>query len=115
MSRAPKLCNHPGCVDLVPAGTRCCTEHHQAGWNRSPRTASAGRTGNRAWREQRAKVLQRDGHQCQLRLPGCTVIATEVDHVIAVHLGGGDANTNLQAACHPCHVRKTATEAAAAR
>lgn len=65
------------------------------------------------WQQRRTLVLQRDGHTCQLRYPDiCTGRATDVDHKIH---GDNHALTNLQAACNPCHQRKTAQEAAAAR
>lgn len=48
--------------------------------------------------------------------PGCTRLATEVDHVQAL-AGGGERYdpNNLQSLCHPCHEAKTKAEAAAAR
>jgi 5-methylcytosine-specific restriction enzyme A len=80
MPRAPRHCGIKGCTVIVPAGKRC--PQHQHGWGNSPRTASSGRTGTSAWKVQRAKALQRDQHQGQIRGPRCTVQATEVDHVI---------------------------------
>lgn len=51
----------------------------------------------------RAIVLARDGHRCQLRIPGvCTVIATEADHIVAREIAG-DGPDNLRAACRPCN------------
>jgi 5-methylcytosine-specific restriction endonuclease McrA len=48
-------------------------------------------------------VLERDGYQCQVRLPGCTAIATDADHI-------GDRMDhrleNLQAACSHCNQRR---------
>jgi len=43
----------------------------------------------------------------------CTALATEVDHKVPLHLGGTDAEPNLQGLCHVCHARKTAAEQAA--
>lgn len=111
MPRAPKHCSNPTCTNLVPAGTRWCDEHHQSGWSRSPRTASAGRTNTTAWKKQRMLALQRDAHQCVIRGPRCTIQATEVDHVVPCYLGGSDQLDNLQSCCHPCHAQKTAREA----
>lgn len=113
MSRAPKHCGINGCTTIVPAGKRCDT--HSSGWKTSPRTASSGRTGTSHWKQQRAKALQRDQHQCQIRGPHCTVVATQVDHVVPVSRGGTDDLTNLQSTCKPCHDHKTAHEARAAR
>ena len=34
-------------------------------------------------------------------------VATEVDHIIALRLGGRNNLSNLRALCKPCHSRKT--------
>lgn len=52
------------------------------------------------WRKRRQHVLDRDGHQCQLRLPGCTHDATEVDHITP---GDDHSEGNLRAACRNCN------------
>jgi 5-methylcytosine-specific restriction protein A len=59
------------------------------------------------WDATRARVLARDGHRCR----ECGAAAAEVDHVIR----GIEDDANLQSLCVPCHARKTAAEAAAAR
>ena len=53
----------------------------------------------RAWRNLRARVLERDRHRCQQ----CGAPATEVDHLIQVADGGPDVLANLQAVCSGCH------------
>lgn len=53
----------------------------------------------------RAAVLERDGHRCQLRLDGCTVIATTVDHIRDRRIGG-DGPDNLRAACAWCNTSR---------
>lgn len=60
----------------------------------------------RRWRELRQQVLQRDGFQCQLQLPGCTGNATHADHVVPVAHGGDDTLGNLLAACADCNLAK---------
>ena len=66
---------------------------------KNPRDWSGGSTA--AWRKLRAEILRRDGHRCQIRLPGCTTVATEVDHIYGkVH---GDDPTGLRAACSWCN------------
>lgn len=57
------------------------------------------------WEFQRLRpmVLDRDGHVCQVRLPGCVGKATHVDHIIP---GGPNELTNLRAACAPCNIRR---------
>ena len=64
--------------------------------------------GSKPWRFVRAEVLRRDGWTCR----ACKRrTATEVDHVVPLHLGGAalDPN-NLQAICRGCHAAKTASE-----
>ena len=58
---------------------------------------------NQAWRRKRKLVLERDSYECQIRGRGCTVEATEVDHIVAHALGGDASLDNLRAACKPCN------------
>ncbi len=58
-----------------------------------------GSGSTRAWRTVRARVLTRDGHTRQLRSPGCTGHATEVDHINERRNGGTDQRDNLRAVC----------------
>lgn len=64
------------------------------------------------WPRRRQAVLTRDQHQCQIRRPGCTTAATEVDHIVP---SDDHALANLQAACSDCHKLKTRDESRAAR
>jgi 5-methylcytosine-specific restriction endonuclease McrA len=53
------------------------------------------------------EVLARDGWVCRIRAEGCTLTATEVDHVVAVSLGGGVYDPeNLRASCATCNRRR---------
>lgn len=63
------------------------------------------------WRKIQARILRRDP-TCSLRLPGCTVVSTEVDHIVD---RDDHSDGNLQGVCHECHMRKTQAEAAAGR
>jgi hypothetical protein len=56
----------------------------------------------RQWRKTRQRVLVRDGHRCQLRLPGCTGRAEHVHHVNGK--AAGDGLRNLLAACAHCNL-----------
>jgi len=65
-------------------------------------------------------VLDRDGNTCQPRYTGCTVTATEVDHIRNAGRPSRDRwqpddINNLQAVCRHCHSIKTRREAATAR
>lgn len=63
-----------------------------------------------AWRVVREKILDRDGHVCQIEGPSCTVAATEVDHIIPVDAGGARLNPlNLRAACRACNAGRAST------
>jgi 5-methylcytosine-specific restriction protein A len=62
-----------------------------------------GDLGSNAWKLLRKRVLDRDGHECQIAGPRCTGTATEVDHIIP-HIAGGDMDmSNLRGACKPCN------------
>jgi len=69
-----------------------------------------GQNRGSAWPRLRRIVLRRDAGVCQLcGLTG----ADRVDHIIPKCRGGSDHPSNLQAVHqHPCHDRKTASEAA---
>lgn len=57
-----------------------------------------------AWRRTRARILLRDGHACQLRIPGvCTGTADQVHHTIGK--GISEADADLVAACQACNLR----------
>ena len=64
----------------------------------------------RAWRTLRAQILERDQHQCQVNGDGCTLTATEVDHILPVARGGTDAPANLRAACRRCNRTRGAND-----
>ena len=80
------------------------------------RTKSGDVTATAAWRRVRKQVLERDRHVCQLREPGCTGRAEQVDHIINVAAGGAPLDPkNLQSACPTCNGRKAQREATIAR
>lgn len=59
---------------------------------------------NRDWPKVRLQILERDRWLCQIRRPGCTVKATDVDHIIAVAEGGSHRDPrNLRASCQHCN------------
>ena len=75
------------------------------------------RLGKTGWQRQadNRRILERDGHRCQIRGPRCIGTANQVDHRIPLSVTGpaGDIDSNKQAACVPCHQAKTALERAA--
>ena len=60
--------------------------------------------GTQRWKDQRLRVLKRDGYICQY----CGSDATQVDHVISRKDGGGHELDNLVACCAPCNSKKGA-------
>jgi 5-methylcytosine-specific restriction endonuclease McrA len=61
-----------------------------------------------AWQKLRLKILARDGNRCQIRLPGCTVKAEAVDHVVPWRYGGEWYDpANLRAACTRCNTARS--------
>jgi 5-methylcytosine-specific restriction endonuclease McrA len=68
--------------------------------------------------KERAAILERDGYVCQIQYSGCLGAATIVDHRIQLSLlppGAGRDPDLGQAACRPCHDRKTKAETGTAR
>ena len=62
--------------------------------------------GTQRWKDQRIRVLKRDGYICQY----CGSDATQVDHVIPRKAGGTHDLDNLVACCAPCNSAKGARE-----
>jgi len=92
------------CPALVDAPASRCPVHARV-IDRA-RGTSAERGYGSAWQRLSARVLARDGHQCQLRRSGCTGTATTVDHIFPKSKGGTDHESNLVAACRPCNSGK---------
>lgn len=115
MPRAPLRC--PGgngtCTNLI-VNRRYC-EEHTVPWS-GKRTTSSTLTSTAAWKQLRQRVLKRDRYQCQVREPGCTGRATQVDHIINTAAGGAELDSeNTQAICPSCNARKAQRESIAAR
>lgn len=62
----------------------------------------------------RDRIRARDCGLCQqCRREGKTRLGGPIDHIIPLHKGGSDNDTNKEVLCVPCHDAKTAREAAA--
>jgi hypothetical protein len=56
------------------------------------------------WRKIRLQILDRDGYLCQIKSPGCTGTATQVDHIIPASQNGAWFDpANLRASCANCN------------
>lgn len=65
---------------------------------------SASRWISSRWVPVRAAVLERDRFLCQIRGPGCTGVADEVDHIVPRSEGGALYDPdNLRASCGTCN------------
>lgn len=79
-----------------------CTDHQRPAWH-TP-SAHTRLTDPTAWRQARARALDRDHHRCVR----CGRPATEVDHIWEIADGGSLYDlANLQSLCHDCHHAKT--------
>jgi 5-methylcytosine-specific restriction endonuclease McrA len=77
--------------------------------SQTPRQALNNRVYGATWRKLRPEILERDKFRCQVRSPACQIVATMVDHRIAVRDGGAWFDPeNLQACCRACNAYKAA-------
>ena len=112
--RQARACSFPLCPRLVTGRENRCAEHRRPAWQRSRPRRQHGGSGW-AWQRLRQRVIRRDGGLCRLRLEGCTVTATTVDHILGVARGGSDDPSNLRASCASCNERRRRKQAAAGR
>ena len=56
----------------------------------------------------RNRILNRDEYTCKQ----CGAVSTRlvIDHIVPLHLGGSESDSNRQALCRWCHDQKTARE-----
>lgn len=101
------MCGERECLNLVRDAVYC-PDHERAWQGGGPHS---GRLKTAAYERQRQRVLGRAGYRCQIRYADiCIHKATQVDHVIPVCEGGAADEANMQAACVPCHRRKSSLE-----
>lgn len=102
--KAPKACCEVGCTKLVyDSGTRC-DRHRKEAATRAWKNTDPKRSGTADHKRRAARVLKRDGYQCQIRYVGtCIGQANQLDHIVPLYLGGQDTDANTRAACGPCH------------
>jgi len=56
----------------------------------------------------RQRIMLRDNYTC--RMCGRVTAHGEVDHVVPLHLGGGESDINRQYLCRACHALKSERE-----
>lgn len=65
------------------------------------------------WQKFRQMILLRDGGRCRYGYPGCSVEATQVDHLVPRRLGAALLDErNCFSVCHSCHREKERRERA---
>lgn len=106
----PRRCMTPRCPEVIAYGSRC-KRHGGSNWDKykheHPERAIA--YANPRWKERRTAWLAEH--------PSCAACgrpATDVDHIVAVGLGGS-FDGPVQSLCRPCHLRKTAEDSKAAK
>ena len=102
-NKPARRCPHPGCTTLITTGKLC--KPHTQEQTRQRNRRETWRDYGADWKKIRAQVL--------LETPACAkcnAVATEVDHIKPLRLGGTHARENLRALCKPCHSRKTQAE-----
>ena len=101
------------CRTLTCANLRPCALHPQRKPFESSRPRPRYGTSGWDWQRRRQRVIARDGGVCQLRLPGCTNVATTADHVLSPRDGGSDEEANLRASCQTCNETRRRQQAQA--
>lgn len=107
-------CTTSGCPNKSTEGGPCFQHADPTktrGWNHDGKSA-AKRGYDRKWRDHtRPRILKRDNYLCQEHLRrGDYVPATTVDHKINKARGGSDEDSNLEALCTSCQLRKAGRE-----
>jgi 5-methylcytosine-specific restriction protein A len=100
------MCGERDCLALVRGAVYC--EQHSKAWHGGQQS---GRLKTAAYERMRQRVLGRAGYHCQILYSDiCIGAATEADHIVPVFEGGTRDEANMQAACRPCHARKSSLE-----
>jgi 5-methylcytosine-specific restriction endonuclease McrA len=105
-----KLCGEWRCPSVAEYRGYCREHYRERERERSARRRSKGKAGvynKKMWHQRRKQVLASQ--------PVCAVcdgnLATEVDHIVPLDLGGSEYDpANLQAICPRCHIEKTRRE-----
>lgn len=105
-------CRQPGCPQLT-AGRYCPTHERQLNANLQERRGTRTERGyDYQWQQVRLMVLRREPWCRRCKANGLWTLATLVDHIIPLPEGPRLLLENLQPLCDPCHITKTAEDAA---
>lgn len=69
-----------------------------------------GRIQGRKGQRIRKRRLARTNGLCEDCLPNRVTLATAVDHIKPLALGGQDIDSNTRNLCDPCHAKRTAEQ-----
>lgn len=117
-SKAPRPCTHPGCPELVTAGSRC-TQHQREQFKHKTKVAMQDdrkRDDKRfydsaLWDRVRKQVLTKEPYCRECRRNKRLTLAEVVDHIDRIQAGGSRlAASNLQPLCARCHDAKRGRE-----
>lgn len=100
--RAPRICGHVGCAELIHDGESCPVHPHN--W----KSNGPNRSDTKARRKMKKDVLKAAQYRCEIGYVGtCTGVATTVDRI---DNSGGYSSDNTQASCRSCNQRKGSIE-----
>lgn len=103
--RANSICAEHGCPKIADGNGGRCKKHERPAWYESGRPRRKDLP--KDWGRIKRYIIRRDGELCQLRLEGCTGVATTADHV-------GDRRdhsfANLVASCRKCNERRASKQ-----
>lgn len=115
MPRANKRCGI-SCPKPVFRGGKCLDHQPpRIPWVKTEESPDRSHLKTAEWQRQRRRILYRDNTHnggCQLRLEGCTELATTVDHIAPVWYRGADEvdDNDLQGLCETCHNFKSSRD-----
>lgn len=104
-----KLCNYPGCNNLIPKGDKYCHKHYIKPTRKTYDNDKFYKT--TAWRKLQRYHMAKQPYCVVCMKQGIVRRGEIVDHIKEISDGGEKlADSNLQTLCRACHNRKTALE-----
>lgn len=104
-----RVCNHPGCGELVENSNGKCKKHKREAQKAADKRT--GRVRGSRWSAIRRQVLREQPFCRDMRVCDGKATSVEVDHVQPLAFGGHPTSRdNLQGICRDCHDAKTRDE-----